>query len=245
MNELAHIAEFRSALQNYKLSPKALEIVTRAKLVLLSGPTGAGRNTLIDGLVGTGKYYFIVGDTTREIRHKDGQPIEKHGREYWFRDEADVLDELKKGEYIEAALIHNQQVSGWSMREVDKAYKDGKIAIKEITPDGSRTVHGFKPDTSIIFILPPTFDEWQRRLRKRGHMENDEYKRRMESACMEFEAALNEGYYHLIINDTTEHAMQEVNQIVESGNLSPELQQQGRQLAESLLATTRNFIKTL
>lgn len=245
MNELAHIAEFRAALHDYRLSPKALQTVLQTKLVLLVGPTGAGRNTLIDELVRSGDYYFIVGDTTREIRFKEGKPIEKNGREYWFRDEADVLNDLKKGEYIEVALIHNQQVSGWGMREVEKAHKAGKIAIKEVTPDGARTVHGFKPDTSVIFNLPPGFDEWQRRLQRRGHMEPSEYKRRMESACKEFETALQQDYYQFVINDTIEDAMEQVNQIVQHASPDLGLQQKGRQLTESLLATTEALLKTL
>lgn len=245
MNELAHTAEFRAALQNYRLSAKALEIVLQTKLVLLVGPTAAGRNTLINELVKSGKYYFIVGDTTREMRHKDGQPIEEDGREYWFRKEADVLEELQKGEYIEAAIIHNQQVSGWSMREVEKAHKAGRIAIKEVTPDGARTVHSFKSDTSILFNLPPNFGEWQRRLQRRGRMEAAEYKRRMESACHEFEAALQCDYYLYIINDTIEHAVAQVNQIVEGEGPDPKLQQEGRELTQSLLLTTRAFIETL
>lgn len=245
MNGLAHAAEFRAALQNYHLSPKALQIVSKARLVLLVGPTGAGRNTLINELVKSGDYHFIVGDTTREIRYKDGQPIEKNGREYWFRQEADVLAELQKGEYIEAALIHGQQVSGWSMREVDKAERTSQIAIKEITPDGAHTVHGFKPDTSIIFVLPPNFGEWQRRLQKRGHMDKAEYKRRMESACQEFETALARDYYKFVIDDTTEDAARQLNQIVQQGNYAAAQQQAARELTKSLLATTRNFIKTL
>lgn len=245
MNELAHIAEFRAALHNYQPSPQALEIVKKTKLVLLVGPTGAGRNTLIDRLVETGGYYFIVGDTTREIRHKDGQPIERNGREYWFRSEAEVLAGLQKGEYLEAAVIHNQQVSGWGMREVEKAYNDGKIAIKEVTPDGAQAAHGFKPDTHIIFNLPPNFGEWQRRLQRRGQMEREEYKRRMESACREFETALSNDYYQFVINDTLEHAVEQINRLVELKNPDPEMQRKGRELTESLLATTRAFIKTI
>jgi guanylate kinase len=245
MNELAHIAEFRAALQNYHLSPKALKVVLQTKLVLLSGPTAAGRNTLIEELVKTGDYYFIVGDTTREMRYKDGRPIEKNGREYWFRDEADVLADLQKGEYIEAAIIHNQQVSGWGVREVAKAHRAGKIAIKEVTPDGSHTVHAFKPDTYILFNLPPNFGEWQRRLQHRGHMEPEEYKRRMQSACQEFEAALKCDYYQFVINDTIDHAVEQVRRIVQGTGADEDLQQQGRELTQSLLETTRAFIKTL
>ena len=245
MNELAHLAEFRSALQDYRLSNEALQVLTDTKLVLLVGPTAAGRNTVINEMVMSGDYYHIVSDTTRELRIKDGQPIEQNGREYWFRSENEVLAELRKGEYMEAAIIHGQQVSGCNIKEVRKAYDEGKIAIKDIEPGGAHTVHELKPDTHIIFVLPPNFGEWQRRLQSRGHMETTEYRRRMESACKEFETGLREDYYQFLINDSTEAAMSQINQIAKQGKLSPELQQKGRELAESLLATTRAFIKTL
>ena len=245
MNELVHVAEFHSALRDYHLSKPALHTLSEAKLVLIVGPTASGRNTLIEKLAASGDYYHIVSDTTREIRLKDGRPIEQNGREYWFRSEEDILKDLRNGEYMEAAIIHGQQVSGCNIREVEKANREGKIAIKDIEPGGAHTVHDLKSDTFILFVLPPSFDEWQHRLQRRAQMDATEYQRRMESACEEYEKALTEDYYSFLIHGDTDEAMQKVNRMVKEGKLDPELQQQGRELAESLLATTRALLKTL
>lgn len=245
MNELRHLAEFRQILQDYQLSPQSLQTLKDTRMVLLVGPTAAGRNTVINDLVKSGDYFHIVSDTTRELRVKDGKPIEKNGREYWFRSEAEVLEDLKNGEYMEAAIIHEQQVSGCNIREVEKARVADKVAIKDIEPNGAHTVYGVKPDTHIIFVMPPNFGEWQRRLQERGKMEPAEYRRRMESATKEFETCLREPYYHFMINDTTEEAIHQINRIVQRGELSPTLEQQGRLLAQNLLASTRALLATL
>src|ERR1700689_1309052 len=117
MNELVHGAEFRSALRDYHLSKAALQTLSQTKLVILVAPTSSGRNTIIWQLLKTGDYYFIVSDTTRQPRINDGK-LERDGHEYWFRSEAEVLTDIQQGKYLEAAVIHNQQVSGISIREL-------------------------------------------------------------------------------------------------------------------------------
>ncbi len=168
------MAEFRSVLNGYKLSDKSLALLNATKLVLLVGPTACGRNTIISELVETGEYHHIVSDTTRLIRTKDGKPVEVNGREYWFRKEDDILLDLQNGAYMEAAIIHNQQVSGCNMRELEAARQADKIAIKDIEPDGAHFVHSMKQDTVIIFVLPPSFETWMHRLYTRSDLPEDE-----------------------------------------------------------------------
>src|SRR5713226_691908 len=119
MNQLVHAAEFRKALVSYQPSELTKQVLKEVRLVLLVGPTSSGRNTLVSELVKSGDYYHIVADTTRERRKKDDEYIEENGREYWFRSEDEVLEGIQKGEYMEAALIHNQQVSGCNVRELE------------------------------------------------------------------------------------------------------------------------------
>src|SRR5664279_1435267 len=110
MNQLKRIDEFRTILDGYQLSPTAAQTLAQTKLVLLVAPTASGRNTIIHELLKTDQYHFVVSDTTRQPRINNGE-LEQNGREYWFRSEEEVLDELKRGEFLEAAIIHNQQVS--------------------------------------------------------------------------------------------------------------------------------------
>ena len=114
-NHLKHLDEFTDILANYQVSPRAIKSLKSVKLVLLIAPSAGGRNTLINRLMTTGRYNFIVSDTTRAPRVNNGLP-EQSGREYWFRSEEEILSDLKNGEFLEAEIIHSQQVSGISIR---------------------------------------------------------------------------------------------------------------------------------
>jgi guanylate kinase len=242
MNELQHLAEFQSVLKDYQLSDAAKQTLAQTKLVVLVGPTSSGRNTIIAELLKTGEYAHIVSDTTRKIREKDGVPIEQNGREYWFRNEDDVLADLKNGEYMEMAVIHNQQASGCSIRELEKAHKANKIAIKDIEPNGAQTVHDLKPDTIVVFVTPPNFDDWMNRLRGRGALPEDEIRRRLESAPKEFAMALSHDYYTFVLNDNLEHAVTDIHAIVTTGYYDPAKKERARQVVERLHQDTQNYL---
>lgn len=237
------MAEFRSVLNGYTLSKESLHTLLATKLALLVGPTACGRNTIINELVETGAYYHIVSDTTRTIRTKGGKPVEVNGREYWFRNEDDVLADLQQGEYMEAAIIHNQQVSGCNMRELEAAKQADKIAIKDMEPNGTHFVHGMKPDAVIIFVLPPNFDEWMHRLRTRSELPEDEIRRRLESSDAEIEVALHRDYYKFVINDRLEVAIMEVDMIAREGRTDAARQQAGRELAQQLHRDIKAYLK--
>ena len=244
MNELKHKAEFHSLLADYQLSKASLLTLSQTRLVLLVAPTSSGRNTVIRELLKTGDYYFIVSDTTRNPRVNDGVP-ERNGVEYWFRSEDEVLDDIKQGKYLEAAVIHEQQVSGISIRELQKATDLEKIAITDAEIAGVHNAIKYKADTIALFVLPPSFEEWQRRIKHRGEMSPIEYKRRMISAVQEYSAALEHDYFKFVINDSVEHAAEQVTQLAKLDSADDELQAHGRQLAEQLLVETKTLISTL
>jgi len=244
MNKLVHLEEFQQLLADYNLSKAALQTLSQTQLVLLVAPTSSGRNHLIRELMKTGDYYYIVSDTTRQPRTNDGI-MEQNGVEYWFRSEDDVLEDIRGGKYLEAAVIHQQQVSGISIRELQSATDQGKIAITDAQIDGIDNAIKLKPETLGIFILPPSFDEWQRRLHHRGEMPADEYKRRMESAVIELQAGLDHDYYKFVINDDISEAVQQINQLAKLGQYDEEQQRRGRALAEQLLLETQILLRSL
>lgn len=244
MNELVNLEEFQTLLANYHLSKTALQTLSQTQLVLLVAATSTGRNHLIRELLKTGDYYYIVSDTTRKPRSNDGV-MEQNGIEYWFRDEQAVLEDIRQGKYLEAAVIHRQQVSGISIRELQKASDAGKIAITDAEIAGIDHAVGLKPDTCGIFVLPPSFDEWQRRLHHRGDMHPAEYKRRMQSAVAEFTAALEHDYYRFVVNDDVSNAVAQINSLVKLDIVDSERQEYGRRLAEQLLLETRVLLSSL
>lgn len=240
--KLERLAEFEAILKDYHVSEASKQILKQTSLVLLAGPTAVGRNTLAETLIETGNYYYIVSDTTRPPKIRDGK-LERNGGPYFFRKEDDVLEDIKTGKFLEAAIIHNQQVSGISIRELEKARQLQKIAITEVTIDGIHNVHRAKEDTVCIFVLPPNFEEWQRRLMHRESVTDGEVRNRMETAALEFEDALTLDYYTFVINDNVDQAATEINLIARMGEIDQATQAEGRRLAERLLIETKLFLK--
>lgn len=241
INKLKHIDEFHKLLDNYRVSESAKKILENTKLVLLVGPSSSGRNTIINELLRIGDYHHVVSDTTR-IPRKNNGILEENGREYWFRTEEEMLEEIRSGELLEAAVIHNQQVSGISIREIKSAAKDGKVSINEIEVVGADNIHSAKPDTMFFFIVPPSVDEWLMRMKMRGELPQDEVLRRLESAVEEIEIALNRDYYWFVVNDTYTHTAKEIDQMIQVHRTSSEAQAHGRQVAEEVLRDIKKHL---
>jgi guanylate kinase len=241
MNHLDHLAAFQAVLQSYQPSDTAKALLQQIPLVLMVGPTSSGRNTIINELLQTGDYHYIVSDTTRQPRANNGI-MEQSGREYWFRTETELLRDLQQGLFLEAAVIHNQQVSGISIRELAQAKDDGKIAVNEIEVVGADNIFAAKPDTKFLFILPPSFDEWMVRITSRGQLPEDEMQRRLESAVDEIGIALERDYYHFFVNNTFKQTTRAVDAFIKTGVHPEALQTEGLTVARQLLADIKQHL---
>jgi guanylate kinase len=238
---LTHLPAFEKILEHYKPSDKSIDILQKTPIVLLVGPTAAGRNTLINILTGTGRYHYIASDTTRAPRANNGI-MEQNGREYWFKTEEEVLQGLTDGEYIEAALIHRQQVSGANIHGLKLANSTGKIAITELTPEGGTAYHDMKPTGLFIFLLPPSFNIWMQRLRARGEMPEAEVRRRLESAQEEIAEALRSDFYQFVINNEVHEAAMAVDELANGRVVDQEKQVMGRNHAEQLAIDVQLYL---
>lgn len=212
MNVLKHLNEFKQLLDSYQISKAGQDILDETKLVLLTAISSTGRNAIIRKLMARGEYYFIVSDTTRHPRVNDGVP-EKNGVEYFFQTEEQVLKDLREGAFLEAAVIHNQQVSGISMREIKKAHDEKKIAITDIEITGATNILDVNPQTITIFLLPPSYEEWLRRIHLRGEMSSQELRNRMESAQKELKRGLADSRLSFVINDDIDVATQQIDDL--------------------------------
>ncbi len=235
--ELVNRQSFIKVLKDYKPSAEAKAILADMPLVTLQGITGAGRNTIIDYLVNSGKYHTIVSDTTRPPKLRDGR-MEENGVQYFFRTEEQVLQDLQKGLFLEAELIHDQQVSGVSIRELKRAHESGAIPINEVALEGCRNIEQAKPDTTFCFVVPPGYDIWMQRLTSREQMSTVELANRTTSAIKEIEEALATERFHFVINDTVEAAASRIDAIVE-GQHDVQADAEGRTIAERLLVDLR------
>jgi guanylate kinase len=153
-----------------------------------------------------------------------------------------VLEDLRAGKFLEAAIIHNQQVSGISVRELQRAADDHKIAINEIEVVGADHIHEVSPNARFLFILPPSFDEWVARMNARGPLPQDEIRRRLESAVNEIVTALDRDYYTFVVNDTFAHTARRIDGIIREHTTDADAQAGAQSLARELLADTRRYL---
>lgn len=232
---LQNIQAFYDALEHYRVSDHAQRILDETKLVIMSGLAGGGRNTVIKRLVDQYDYYFLVSDTTRPPKLRDGV-MEQHGVQYYFRPEGDILEDIQKGEFVEAEVIHNQQVSGTSIREIERAHDSGKIAIAEVEFGGANNIVRAKPDTVAIALLPPDYDEWIKRLRGREVIHEGEFLNRMHTAEKVLENMLEKPYFKFVINDNLDHCVSNVRRVVEDGIYSADDHAAGQRITQAILA---------
>lgn len=243
INELKLLDQFREELAHFQVSDKAKAMLTESQLVLLWSPSSAGRNTIIRELNKTNKYHFIVSDTTRQPRKNDGV-IERDGVEYNFRTEEEFLNDIRDGYFVEWEIIHGQQVSGVSIRELEKAQKSGKIPITEVDLLGIETFKAVKDDLVGICILPPNFEVWIKRLMSRGELDQNEIRRRLQTAEKILEQAVKLKYLYFVINDDLNTAVSDVRGIIERGEFDVSHRETGENVAWKLLSNLKRELNT-
>ncbi len=205
VQQLRYRYQFEVALENYEMSETGQTLLGHVELTVFLGLSGSGRNTIISELVKTGKYEFVVSDTTRRPRANDGV-MEQNGREYWFRSEEEILDDIKNGLFLEAELIHKQQVSGISLRELQRIAGSGKHPVTDIDLEGAINIQRLKGVRSVIVVVPPDFEAWMKRVDSRGDMAQEEKTRRLETA-LRILSFVKQHKLQVVINDDLSEAV--------------------------------------
>ncbi len=211
---LRNRAAFEDILAHYEISDHGKKVLHDVRYVVLLAVTAGGRNTIIRQLLKSGKYKQVISDTTRPPKLRDGK-MEEHGVNYYFREEEDLLQELKDGEFLEAELIHNQQVSGTSIRELEAIAESGKIGINEIDFGGTKNLLEAKPDTDAFAIFPPSYDEWQSRFKNREKITDREYMNRLNTALKIIKTVRADERIKVVINDDYVGAAQMIDSIID------------------------------
>lgn len=225
---------FKAALKNYEISEHGRKVLASTPFVAVSGIAGGGRNTVIRALVDKHNFTFAVSDTTRPPKIRDNR-MEQNGIDYYFRREEDMLHDIQNGEFIEAEIIHNQQVSGTSVREVERAIATGKIPIHDFEFGGANAVAKAKPDATIVALLPPSYDEWIHRLTNREKIYQQEFLNRLQTAKSVLENMLAKPYFKFVINDSIDNAVEAIRSIVEEDGYSKIMQERGEKVALEIL----------
>lgn len=179
----------------------------KGNLIVMSGPSGAGKSTVVmKALEGREDVCFSVSATTRKPR-----PNEVDGREYFFVEPNKFKEMVANDEFLEhAEYVANSY--GTPRAYVEKKLNEGFNVLLDIEVQGALQVHEKMPEAVMIFIMPPSMEELESRLRGRGTDSERKIEARLIRAREEFEAATF--YDYIIINDDLETAANELSSII-------------------------------
>lgn len=176
-------------------------------MVVVSGPSGAGKGTLIRGLLTRcPRVALAVSATTRPRR-----PGEVDGREYRFLSAAEFARRVDAGDFLEQVSYAGNRY-GTLREEIDRPVAEGRAVVLEIELRGARAVRRAIPDALSVFIAPPSPEELVRRLERRGTDTRGEIAARLEVSREEL-AAMDE-FDHRVVNARVEAATDELVRIV-------------------------------
>ena len=182
-----------------------------AKLFVIAAPSGAGKTTLVRELMALRPdLRFSISYTTRERR-----ATEEHGRDYYFVSKAEFLRLDKDGELLESAQVFDNHY-GTGRSQVLAHLEGGHSVILEIDWQGARQVQSSMPDAVSVFVLPPSADELERRLRDRKTDSDEVIARRLRDALGDM-AHWTE-FSFAIINEDLEQAVRELEAIVDGAS---------------------------
>ena len=177
-------------------------------LFVVTAPSGAGKSSLISAvLAGDPSLRLSISYTTRAPR-----PGEADGREYHFVDERTFVEMERRGEFLESALVHGNRY-GTSRRVIEASLARGEDLVLEIDWQGARQVRRLYPASIGVFILPPSFEALEERMRKRGQDSEAVILRRLENAREEL--AHQSEFKYAIINKDFDTAKNELAEIIQ------------------------------
>lgn len=184
--------------------PDAIEGAPGAMLVIISGPAGVGKDTILERLKrlpSAGRREFVVTYKSRAPR-----PGELEGVHYHFVSPETFSAIREAGGLLEAAEVHGQW-SGTPIAAVRRALAEGRDAILKIDVQGAATIKARIPDAMRIFVAPPSLEELRRRLEERNTETPRDLAIRLRNAEIELREAPN--YDHVVINATGPHGADE------------------------------------
>lgn len=180
--------------------------MSKGKLLVLSGPSGAGKSTVVSKLMERrGDVCFSVSATTRAPR-----PGEQDGVNYFFVTRERFEEMVRTGELLEhAEYVGN--CYGTPRAYVEQRLEAGYNVVLDIEVQGARQVMEAAPEAVLVFLIPPTLAELERRLRARGTESDEVIRGRLERAK---EECRSDFYRYIVINDDADTAAKELDAII-------------------------------
>jgi guanylate kinase len=177
-------------------------------VIIISGPSGSGKSTLVQKVLEMPGTMPSISCTTRGRR-----ATEASGKCYDFVTDADFEAMIARGEFLEYARVFGRHSYGTPKKWLEESRKSGLDLVLEIDVQGASQVKRLLPESVAIFILPPSREELERRLRSRGQNSDDDIARRLEKARDEI-AEFGKYYDFCVVNEDVARAGREVQAIV-------------------------------
>jgi guanylate kinase len=177
-------------------------------LLVVSGPSGVGKSSVIDAVLDRAGAEFSVSATTRSPRAG-----EINGEDYWFTDQQRFTEMVASGGMLEWAEYGGHRY-GTPRAPVVETLQSGTHIILDIENDGAHQVKAAYPSAILVFLMPPSRSELEHRLRSRGDTTDHDIERRLAVADEQILDA-RERYDHLVVNDNLESAISQVVSILE------------------------------
>lgn len=231
------MSTIQKKILDYRPDPQSVDMVRGSKIALLVGITGAGKDTIKNHLLESGEFHNFISFTTRAPRKNKGV-MEQNGLDYHFVTLERAEEMLDEGSFIEAKEYAGN-IYGTSFSGLQESMAQNKVALNDVEVQGVSEYKKYIPGAIAIFIVPPNFDEWQRRLRLRYGAEEfeREWPKRCQAAIRELTHALEVPYYHFVINDDLDRAELAVKKIVHSNDTFTRKDDEARLAARDILQT--------
>lgn len=189
-----------------------LDLKGKGMFVVLSGPSGAGKDTILDNLKkSTFTFDKTISATTRAMREG-----EKDGVDYYFIDKTTFEKKIENGEFVEYT-VYSGNYYGTLKTEVERLVAKGGCILLKIEVEGASNIRKAIPDALSVFIVPPSIEVLERRLRGRNTETEESIQKRLKEAIKEL-ARANE-YDYIVINDDADICTEQVIKILESEKL--------------------------
>ncbi len=183
-------------------------------LIIISGPSGVGKGTVIKKL--KQKYtdfVYPISCTTREMR-----PGEEDGGVYHFISKDDFEEGIEQGDFLEWAMVHQTNYYGTPKKPIIDSLEQGKVVLREVDVQGAQSIQKIVPEKNLvtIFIKAESEEKLLERIAKRGELPQDEVERRMESAKKEMGMADEFDYQVWNYENRVDECVEEVERIIDS-----------------------------